>query len=223
MAQSPQKPTSTATTQEEVVDAAFRMIDAQGYAKFSIRALAEELGIGTRNVYTYVPSKKQLLFYVLQKMQSEIDNAPIAGEFWEDTLHRTCGSILRTNLAHPNIRIVQMQTQIETQQKHRRNIYYLHTDQGMSDHIYETMYSVLRSYLSGFIDMAVKRKLKLTTKAEDQYAGGRWTTISDADTDIEMFHQGIDFIIAGTRAMAAPDPCNWRTPEDPATWTWGKE
>ena len=71
--------------------------------------------------------------------------------------------------------------------------------------------------------MAVKRKLKLTTKAEDQYAGGRWTTISDADTDIEMFHQGIDFIIAGTRAMAAPDPCNWRTPEDPATWTWGKE
>lgn len=89
MAQSPQKPTSTATTQEEVIDAAFRMIDAQGYAKFSIRALAEELGIGTMSVYTYVPSKKQLLFYVLQKMQSEIDNAPIAGEFWEDTLHRT--------------------------------------------------------------------------------------------------------------------------------------
>lgn len=224
MAQTPERPAvTTATTQDQVIETAFRMIDERGYAKFSIRALAEQLGIGTMSVYTYVPSKKQLLFNVLQKMQSEIDNAPVAGEHWEGTLHRTCGSILKVNLAHANIRLMQMQTQIELPQQHKRNIYYLHADQGFPEDIYETMYGVLRSFLTGFIDMAVRRKLELITQADDRFAGGRWTAIAETDTDIERFHQGIDFIIAGTRAMAAPNPCDWRTPEDPATWSWGKE
>ncbi|RHO38992.1 TetR/AcrR family transcriptional regulator [Eggerthella sp. AM16-19] len=59
------------------------MIDERGYEKFSIRALADELGIGTMSVYTYVPSKKQLLFLVLAKMRQNIDNKPIPGEYWE--------------------------------------------------------------------------------------------------------------------------------------------
>ena len=77
-------------SQEQVVDTAFRMIDEHGYEKFSMRALAEKLGMGTMSIYTYVPSKRQLLFLVIQKMTEEYDNEPIPGEFWEDTLHRTC-------------------------------------------------------------------------------------------------------------------------------------
>ena len=75
-----QKRGAHAFSQEEVVNAAFRMIDERGYEKFSIRALADELGIGTMSVYTYVPSKKQLLFLVLAKMRQNIDNKPIPGE-----------------------------------------------------------------------------------------------------------------------------------------------
>ena len=76
-------------SQGQVVDAAFRMIDEHGYGKFSMRALADNLGMGTMSIYTYVPSKQQLLFLVIQKMMDEYDNAPVPGEFWEDTLHRT--------------------------------------------------------------------------------------------------------------------------------------
>lgn len=63
-------------SQGQVVDAAFRMIDEHGYGKFSMRALADNLGMGTMSIYTYVPSKQQLLFLVIQKMMDEYDNAP---------------------------------------------------------------------------------------------------------------------------------------------------
>ena len=52
--------------------------------------------------------------------------------------------------------------------------------------------------------------------------GGDWSRISANDTELERFRQGIDFIIAGTRTFAAPDPCDWRTPIDPLSWTWGR-
>ncbi len=210
-------------TQEQVVDAAFEMIDRDGYQSFSMRALAEKLGMGTMSIYTYVPSKRQLLFLVMQKMMSEYDNAPVPGEFWEDTLHRTCGSLLEANLRHANIRMMQLQTQLSPPQQHQKNVYYLHADQGMPASVYEVMYGVLRSFLTGFIEVAAQRKLEVIKRGDDAYAGGDWSRISASDTDVERFHQGIDFIIAGTRALAAPDPCDWRTPEDLSSWTWGRE
>ena len=146
-------------SQGQVVDAAFRMIDERGYGKFSMRALADNLGMGTMSIYTYVPSKQQLLFLVIQKMMDEYDNAPVPGEFWEDTLHRTCESILTVNLRHPNIRIMQLQTQLNPPQQHQRSVYYLHADQGMPLKVYEVMHGVLRSFLTGFIDVAAKRQL----------------------------------------------------------------
>lgn len=213
-----------ASSLEEVVNAAFAMIEEQGYGKFSIRALAEKLGIGTMSVYTYVPSKKQLLFLVIQKMMAEIDNKPKPGEYWEDTLHRTCGSILNVNMMHAHIRLMQMQTQINAPQQHSQSIYYLHTDQGMPESVYESMYSVLRSFLTGFIDKAVARKLELLKQATDEHAGGKWSTISDADTDYEKFHEGLDIIIAGTKTLPGADNWQtWRTPKNPETWRWGKE
>ncbi len=209
-------------SQEQVVDAAFRMIDERGYGKFSMRALADNLGMGTMSIYTYVPSKQQLLFLVIQKMMDEYDNAPIPGEFWEDTLHRTCESILAVNLRHSNIRIMQLQTQLNPPQQHQRSVYYLHADQGMPLKVYEVMYGVLRSFLTGFIDVAAKRQLELEEQGDDSNIGGEWSRISASDTELERFRQGIDFIIAGTRTFATPDPCDWRTPNDPLSWTWGR-
>ena len=209
-------------SQGQVIDAAFRMIDEHGYGKFSMRALADNLGMGTMSIYTYVPSKQQLLFLVIQKMMDEYDNAPVPGEFWEDTLHRTCESILTVNLRHPNIRIMQLQTQLNPPQQHQRSVYYLHADQGMPLKVYEVMYGVLRSFLTGFIDVAAKRQLELEEQGDDSNMGGDWSRISANDTELERFRQGIDFIIAGTRTFAAPDPCDWRTPIDLLSWTWGR-
>lgn len=209
-------------TQEQVVNAAFQMIDEAGYGKFSMRALADKLGMGTMSLYTYVPSKKQLLFLVLSKLSAQIDNSPVPGERWDDSLHRTCDSIRQANIAHPNVRVMASLAQLDWPQQHRKSIYRLHMDQGMPKVVYESMYSVLRAFLTGFIDMEVNRILEHVQSADDPDAAGDWARIAATDTEPEKFHQGIDFIIAGTRQLAAPDPCDWRTPEDESAWTWGK-
>ena len=144
----------------------------------------------------------------------EYDNAPVPGEFWEDTLHRTCESILTVNLRHPNIRIMQLQTQLSRRNSINERLLPACRSRHAAQ-VYEVMYGVLRSFLTGFIDVAAKRQLELEEQGDDSNMGGDWSRISANDTELERFRQGIDFIIAGTRTFAAPDPCDWRTPIDP--------
>lgn len=225
MEETKRKPgTAPASSQEKVVNAAFKMIDEQGYAKFSIRALAEQLGIGTMSVYTYVPSKKQLLFLVLAKMRQEIDNRPIAGEYWEDTLHRVCESIRDNSLEHARIRFMQMQTQIAWPMEHNRSTYLLHTDQGIPHNVYHPMWSTMRAFLSGFIDREVTELCTTQASSEDPFGNGDWAAIRNDSAGEKRFHEGLDMIIAGTKALPGAEGWQtWHTPENPADWTWGKE
>lgn len=219
-----QKRGAHAFSQEEVVNAAFRMIDERGYEKFSIRALADELGIGTMSVYTYVPSKKQLLFLVLAKMRQNIDNKPIPGEYWEDSLHRICGSIRENSLKHAHVRFMQMQTQIAWPMEHNRNTYLLHTDQGIPRGVYDSMWSTMRAYLSGFIDREVTELCTQQANGDDPFGNGDWAAIRSDSSGAKRFHQGLDIIIDGTKNIAGAESWrSWRTPENPETWKWGKE
>mgnify|MGYP007134716801 CR=1 FL=1 len=59
------------------------------------------------------------------------------------------------------------------------------------------MYGVLRSFLTGLIDVAAKRQLELEEQGDDSNMGGDWSRISANDTELERFRQGIDFIIDG--------------------------
>ena len=225
MEETKHKPTAShASSQEEVVSTAFAMINEQGYAKFSIRALAEQLGIGTMSVYTYVPSKKQLLFLVLAKMREGFDNAPVAGEYWEDTLHRTCASIRSNSLENARVRLMQTQTQIAWPLEHNRNTFLLHADQGMPREVYDPVWSVLRAFLSGFIDREVAELCMTQASGEDPFDNGDWATICNDSAGEKRFHEGLDIIIAGTKTLPGAEGWRtWRTPENPADWQWGKE
>lgn len=223
MTEKHQKRGAHASSQEEVVDTAFRMIDEQGYEKFSIRTLADELGIGTMSVYTYVPSKNQLLFLVLAKMREGIDNAPIPGESWEDSLHRICGSIRENSLSHPRVRLMQLQTQITWPAQHNRNTYLLHIDQGMTQESYDMMWTVLRAFLSGYIDREAGLACTAENKGDDPYGKGHWVEIRNQAIGEQRFHEGLDVIIRGLKDIFGPQCNTWRTPENPETWKWGKE
>lgn len=220
----PRSDKASATSLEEVVATAFAMIEEEGYAKFSIRALAERLGIGTMSVYTYVPSKKQLLFLVLAKMRQGIDNSPVPGEYWEDSLHRICSSIRENSLDHARIRFMQIQTQIAWPQEHNHNTYLLHADQGIPREAYDAMWSTLRAFLSGFINREVAELCTQQESGEDPFGNGNWAAIRSDSTGERRFREGLDIIIAGTKALPGAEGWQtWHTPEDPAEWTWGKE
>ena len=59
-------------TRERILDAAVRLIDDEGLGAVTMRRLANDLGVGTMSLYTYVPNKEELLDAVLEVVGSEI-------------------------------------------------------------------------------------------------------------------------------------------------------
>ncbi|MEV5964773.1 TetR/AcrR family transcriptional regulator [Kribbella sp. NPDC051952] len=56
---------------DDVVSAAIRLADEQGLAAASMGGVAKELGVGTMTLYTYVPSKEELLDLMVDEVLGE--------------------------------------------------------------------------------------------------------------------------------------------------------
>jgi AcrR family transcriptional regulator len=57
---------------DEVVQAAIALADADGLAALSIRRVAEALGLSAMSLYTYVPSKAELIDLMLDRVAAEV-------------------------------------------------------------------------------------------------------------------------------------------------------
>jgi AcrR family transcriptional regulator len=67
-------------TQDDLVDAALAVIDAEGFAALSLRAVARELGVTSMAIYTYVASRQELYGLVVDRLIS----AKLADFVWPD-------------------------------------------------------------------------------------------------------------------------------------------
>ncbi|HXA38879.1 MAG TPA: TetR/AcrR family transcriptional regulator [Phenylobacterium sp.] len=70
---------------DEIVAAAIQLADAEGLGAISMRRLAETLGISPMSLYTYVPSKAELVDLMLDRVAGE-DPAPDADGGWRGRL-----------------------------------------------------------------------------------------------------------------------------------------
>jgi AcrR family transcriptional regulator len=71
---------------DEVVAAAIALADAEGLAALSVRRVAEALGLSPMSLYTYVPSKAELLDLMLDRVAQEI--APPDAPDWRGRLEQ---------------------------------------------------------------------------------------------------------------------------------------
>lgn len=60
------------TSRPEILNAARRLIDRDGWEKLTVRRLASELGIGTTTLYHHVRGKEDLLLLLLNEYASQI-------------------------------------------------------------------------------------------------------------------------------------------------------
>lgn len=208
-------------TRRRIVDGAFAYLDEVGLDGFSMRALAERLDMGTMSVYRYFSSKDDLIEAVRLKLRASYDNAPVPGERWDDTIHRTVSSIRKNALEHPNIWIAQRGLRPSTK-PHTRRIYCLHKDQGIPIEIYRKLWSIIEAYLSGFISHEIASANIEYERVDEDDPDYPWLMIAEDAYGDESFEAGIDIIIEGVRKEAAPDPCEWYTPVDCAAWTWSE-
>lgn len=220
-----------ALTRERIVAVASDLIERDGLGAFTMRSLGRELGVSAMAVYSHFDSRDAILVAVLQRLMASMDTDPVPGEAWDDTLRRTMTSIYRLEMAHPELANIEVMPQAGESglAEHTDKIVNLHLAQGMPEPVLTQAWALVDAYLTGFIGNAIA--VRASRPSVDCGASGAqvaeggssagcassdtlpWQRVVAAAYTDEAFAHGVEIIIQGIRALAAPDPCEWRTPE----------
>jgi AcrR family transcriptional regulator len=73
-------------TVAQIIAAAVRIADADGLTALSMRRVGEELGVTAMSLYTYVPSKAELVDVMLDTVLGEIEPTERPGVGWRERL-----------------------------------------------------------------------------------------------------------------------------------------
>ena len=202
-----------------IIDAAYRMIDRDGLSTFTMRALGAELGVSAMAFYAHFSSREEVLAAVLTRFMETMDTDPVPGERWDDTLRRTMTSIHREFFAHPHMHDVDSGidpfVSYAGLAAHTEKIVSLHLAQGMPEDILAKTWAMVDAFLSGFNASAIgTARLRSVEEASGDASSclPSWKRIVHNAYTEESFANGIEMIIIGVRGLAAPDPCEWRTP-----------
>jgi AcrR family transcriptional regulator len=90
-------------TQEAIVAAALKLLDAQGLEALSMRRIADELGTGPASLYWHVGSKDGLLDLLFDAVIGEQDVPDPDPEHWQDQLREVARTMRATILGHRDI------------------------------------------------------------------------------------------------------------------------
>lgn len=71
---------------EEVIAAAVALADAEGLGALSMRRVAEAVGLSAMSLYTYVPSKAELIDVMLDRVAAEGVDPPPEARTWRERL-----------------------------------------------------------------------------------------------------------------------------------------
>ncbi len=213
MAQSAKKPgVAPGFTRDEILRRALALADESGIEAVSMRKLAAAVGCAPMSLYTYFDGVQHIRAGVVALAFREVDAEPVPGERWDDTLRRTMRSIRQMYLRHSRADLykVEMGGYSSALAEHTARIYALHEAQGIPAAILRRTWCVVDAFLGGFMSAELE---ELNNQREHPDPEGRsWMQTAETAYTQETFESGIDIIVAGVRALAAPDPCDWRTP-----------
>ena len=231
MAEQDKQVQRAALTADGIVSTATELIERDGLATFTMRSLGRELGASAMAVYGYFPSREALLAAVLERFMDTADTAPIPGDAWDDTMRRTMSSIYRAEMAHPELSRIEVSPEAGKAglARHTDRVVSLYLAQGMPEKVLTQAWALVDAYLTGFIGnaLALQAEVSCPMRSATVEMGASGTecaetplgeslplwqrVVAGAYTD-EAFADGVEIIIQGIRALAAPDPCEWRTP-----------
>ena len=208
---------SAPLTPEIIYAKALEIADEEGIENASARKVAAALGKTPMALYRHCASIGDIQQGAFALAFSEVDTSPIPGERWDDTVRRTTASIRAMHVRHAraclfNIKVTALSPALRA---HTESVQKLHHDQGIPQEVLERFWRIIDAFLSGFVINEVHMinalhddEIKIPADVPE------WVeTVEGAYSD-QAFHDGIEIIIAGIRALSAPDPCEWRTPEE---------
>ncbi len=99
--QRPKRGPKPRLTVEQIVQAAIGVADAEGWAALSMRRVAEQLGVAPMSLYTYVPSKAELIDVMLDAVHGELASPEDVPGNWRARLERIARENWALYLRHP--------------------------------------------------------------------------------------------------------------------------
>lgn len=90
-------------SREAIVDAAIRLLDAEGLDALSMRRIADELGTGAASLYWHVGSKDGLLDLVFDKVIGEVTIPDAVPGQWREQLKDLARAQRAVSLRHPYV------------------------------------------------------------------------------------------------------------------------
>ncbi len=87
-------------TVEQIVTVAIELADAEGIAALSVRRGAERLGVSPMSLYTYIPSRAELLDLMMDRVHGELTDPP-PGDDWRVTMTAIAEDTWRLYHRHP--------------------------------------------------------------------------------------------------------------------------
>ncbi len=98
----PSAGTSLKLDRPTILEAALSLVDREGLAGLNMRALAQELGVGTMSLYHYVPNKDALLDGIAEALLGEIAIPGDRAAPWDVRAASMARSFRDVCLRHPN-------------------------------------------------------------------------------------------------------------------------
>lgn len=212
MTNHPDTTVSDPLSQSAILAKGLEIADREGIENLSIRKIAKELGKTPMALYRHFASMGDIQQGILALAFEEVDTAPIPGERWDDTIRRTTASIraMHLNHAQAHLHLIMAEAWAPGLREHTDHVQKLHHDQGIPEHILARAWRIVDAFLTGFTICECTTNQHHDAPPEDDAPD--WAPITDEAYSDEAFHDGIEIIIGGIRNLAAPDPCEWRTP-----------
>lgn len=96
-------PRPRSLTEAQIATAALTVIDRDGLAALTMRAVAKELGMGTMSLYRYVDDRAQLEGLVVEQVLGAVDTTPPAGSSWRERVATMVQRVRAAVAAHPEV------------------------------------------------------------------------------------------------------------------------
>lgn len=96
-------PRPRSLTGATIASAALAVIDSEGIAGLSMRAVAAQLGIGTMSLYRYVRDREELELLVVDLVLADVETGQRRGLPWQRRLTELAESARRAVAVHPAV------------------------------------------------------------------------------------------------------------------------
>ena len=203
-------------TRERVVEAAVRLMDAEGLEAVTMRRVAREVGVEAMSLYNHVEDKEDLLDGVCEHVMSGFEFPPVS-EDWVENCRRGARAWRQLLRRHPNVMrlFAEQRGPIRSPDSMRPTEFALRIlrSTGLSDRDTAQAFHAFGGYIQGFVMMELgsiaggsdeehrKAHAELVSALPDEFPTLQAVGPFFAECDLDQqFEFGLDLLISGLEA-----------------------